>query len=175
MDRIKKSYLLPCNCSADIEVVSGQAGGSVTCPACGRQNDVPKLRDFEQLKTRSQSSGKAAGGWSAMHALALAGAASAAIAFAAAAVVGSTPRAAFDPERVRSDILASEDDARLYRALQEYSSASVSRGAMREEVDLQRRAIFATGMARTLQVLGGLGAVVAVAAGLMILAAPKAK
>jgi len=176
MDRIKKCYLLPCSCSAEIEVVRGQAGGSVACPACGRQNDVPKLRDFDELKTRSQSSGPATGRWSTTHALALAGVICATLSFAgAAAIMGSTPKAAFDPERVRSDILASEDDARLYHSLQELSTASTPRTAMREEVDLQRRAIFATGMARVLQVVGGLGTLVAVAAGLAILAAPKAK
>ena len=164
MDRVKKFYLLPCSCSADIEVVAGQAGGRVVCPVCGRQNDVPKFRDLDTLRIGSSSAEKPAGRWGMLQAVALAGTACAALAWSGAAIVGSTPKQAFNAEAIRDDILRSDDDQRLYESLQEMATTTVSRMPMREEVDLQRRAIFATGMSRTLLIVGGLGAAAAVIA-----------
>ena len=58
MNAAKKIYLLPCEgCACDIEVVSGQAGGQVECPSCGRRNDVPTFRELNQLPIKSQAAG----------------------------------------------------------------------------------------------------------------------
>lgn len=167
-----KIFLLPCACAAEIEIVVGQAGGSLSCPACGRRVDVPKLRDFAGLRVKSVAAAPPGRRWGLPHAVALAGVAVAAIAWGAAAVVGAVPKAAFSPEQIRADVRA-EDDLVLYQGLQDLATASVARMPMREEFQLQRRAYFAAGMSRTLTMLGGVAAVVAAAAGLALLVASQ--
>ncbi len=173
MNGMKKTFLLPCaGCACEIDVVAGQAGGQVECPSCGRRNDVPKFRDLDQLRIKSQPSLAQPRRWGMPQAVALAGAACAALAWGGAAFVGSTPKAAFDVALIRQNIDAG-DDAALYRSLQDYARATVERRPMRGEVELQRRAQFAQGVSRALLAVGGLGAVVAAVAGLSMLASGK--
>ena len=55
MNAATKIFLLPCaGCACEINVVSGQAGGKVECPSCGRLNEVPKFRDLDQLRIKPQ-------------------------------------------------------------------------------------------------------------------------
>jgi len=173
MNAAKKIYLLPCEgCAGNIDVVSGQAGGQVECPSCGRRNEVPKFRELNQLPTKSQAAGGQPLRWGLPQALALVGVACAALAWGTAAVVGSTPKAAFDVAVIRDNIEAG-DDAALYRSLQEYAQATVDRRPLRNEVELQRRTRFAQGIAMTLYAVGGLGAIVAAVAGFSLLASGK--
>ena len=168
----KKIFLLPCEaCRLEIDVVAGQAGGEVTCPACGRRNRVPKFRDLGQLRVKAESS-VAASRWGMPQAVALAGMACAAIFWATAAWVGAVPKAAIDPDMVRANIEAGDDKA-LYQSLQDYSRASVERLPINGEVALQRQTRFAQGMSQTLYAIGGLGAVAAAAAGLAAVARAK--
>jgi hypothetical protein len=172
---VQKIFLLPCECSAEIEVVSGQAGGTTACPACGRRADVPKLREFASLRTKTVDDGRAgrdrATRWGPVHAAAAAGLALAALAWGGAAIVGMVPKAAFSPDLIRSDVSA-ENDVVLYQSLDALENASVIRMPMREEVELQRRTQFAVSMSRMLAAIGGLGAAVAAIAGLTLLMAP---
>lgn len=162
MDRAKKTFLLPCDCSATIEVVAGQAGGEVACPACGRRATVPKLRELSALpvKTQAAAAGRA---WSTPQAVALAGTVIAALSWAGGAFIGAVPRAAYSPADIRAQVDRA-DDLQLYQALLDFSEASPNRMPMREEVMLRRKAEFATGIARALYAVGGLGALAAVAA-----------
>lgn len=170
MSGAKKTFLLPCvGCACDIDVVAGQAGGQVACPSCGRSNDVPKFRDLSQLKVKAQETGVRSRRWGLPQAVALAGAACAALAWATAAVVGATPTSVLDLAKMRASIEAA-DDAALYRSLQIYAQSSVDRGALREEVGLRRRALFAQRMSGAMYVIGGAGAVAAAVAGLSMLA-----
>ncbi len=175
MVSVPKIFLLPCVCSADIEVVSGQAGGTTACPACGRRADVPKLREFAGLRTKTLDDvGAGRGGatrWGPLHALAVAGLAVAALSWGGAAIVGAVPKEAFSPDRIRSDVDA-ESDVVLYQWLDSLQSASVVRMPMREEFELQRRTQFAVSMSRVLGAIGGVGAAVAAIAGLMLLVTP---
>jgi hypothetical protein len=169
----KKIYLLPCaGCACEIDVVSGQAGGQVECPSCARRNDVPKFRELNQLPIKSHAAGGQPRRWGLSQAVTLAGVVCAALAWGAAAVVGSTPKAAFDVEVIRANIEAG-DDAALYRTLQEYAKSTVERRPLRNEVELQRRTRFAQGVARALYAIGGLGAIAAAVAGFSVFASGK--
>ena len=172
MASAQKTFLLPCTCSHEIEIVSGQAGGTTACPACGSRIDVPKLRDFSGLRTKAAEEDPRGRRWGTAHAVAVAGAALAALAWGGAAVVGSLPKAAFSADVIRADIHA-ENDLVLYKALGDMAETSVARMPMREEFELQRRARFAFGMSRALVTLGSLGAVMAAGAGLALLAGRK--
>ena len=65
------------------------------------------------------------------------------------------------------------DDLRLYQALLDFTEASPNRMPMREEVMLRRKAEFATGIARALYAVGGLGALAALAAWIGGLSGPR--
>ena len=173
MTGAKKTFLLPCvGCACDIDVVAGQAGGPVQCPSCGSPNEVPKFRDLGRLRIKPDATVGQSRQWGLSQAVALAGVASAALAWGTAAVVGSTPTSVFDPAMIRANVDAG-DDAALYRSLQEYAASTVDRDPFRGEVELQRRARFAQGMSRTLYALGGLGAIAAAVAGFCSLAPGK--
>lgn len=173
MNGAKKTFLLPCGgCQRDIDVVAGQAGDRVECPSCGQWNDVPKFRDLSQLQIKPQADRSRPRDWGLPQAVALAGVACAVLAWGMAAVVGSTPKAALDTAVIRANIDAG-DDAALYRSLQEYAQATVDRGPVLIEVDLQRRTLFAQRVSRALFVIGGLGALAAAGAGCAVLASAK--
>ena len=173
MNGAQKIFLLPCaGCACEIDVVAGQAGGQVECPSCGRHNEVPKFRDLNQLQLKSQSAAGRSTRWGLSHAVALAGLVCAVLAWGTAAVVGSTPKAAFDVSMIRANIEAG-DDAALYRSLNDYAQSTVDRPPMRGEVDVQRRARFARGITMALYAIGGLGALAAAVAGVSALASGK--
>ncbi len=173
MNGAKKIFLLPCaGCACEIDVVSGQAGGQVACPSCGVRNDVPKFRDLDQLRIKPQASVKQSRRWGLAQAVTLAGVACAVLAWATAALVGATPKAALDAEMIRANIEAGDDKA-LYQSLQDYAQSSVNRGPLRGEADLQRRVRFAQGISRALYFIGGLGALAAAVAGASTLASGK--
>lgn len=162
MDRAKKTFLLPCACSAMIEVVAGQAGGEVACGSCGRCAQVPKLRELSALAVKP-SSAPPARPWSTSQAVTLAGAVVAALSWGAAAFIGAVPTAAYPQAEIIAQVNA-VDDLQLYKALLDFAGASPNRMSMREEVMLRRKAEFATGIARALYAVGGLGALAAAAA-----------
>lgn len=167
-----KIFLLPCECSAELEIVAGQAGGTASCPACRRQVDVPKLREFSGLRLKSVDAAAAGGRWGPRQAWALCGLAVALLAWGGAAVVGAVPKAAISADQIRAGVQA-EDDVLLYEALQQLANSSVARMPIQEELELKRRFHSASGLFRGLITLGGLGAAVAAVAGLALLASPK--
>ena len=75
-----KTYLLPCTCSARIEIGPGQAGGTVTCAACGATLAVPRLGELARLQPAAPRQATVARAWTAAHACLLGGAAVAALA-----------------------------------------------------------------------------------------------
>ena len=68
-----KTYLLPCDCSREIPVTAADAGGSVPCPQCGRQVDVPKLRNLGSLRQVVAGDAPVARRWTAGHSTVLVG------------------------------------------------------------------------------------------------------
>jgi len=158
-----KTHLLPCHCSAEIPVNKGQAGGSVTCPACGAGVAVPKFRDFDRL--REQSTTVTHGTvWTAAHAWLLTGLVTAALSWTAAGLVRFRTVDIVNPEAIRAAVAAASD-IDVYKAWkQELSRVGVRRPPTGAEEALLRSWQFSDGVARTLQSLGTLGALAAAAA-----------
>ena len=168
----KKTFLLPCEaCGHEMDVVAGQAGGEVACPSCGRRNSVPKFRDLGQLRIKTESSAGSSR-WGLPQAVAWAGVACAILSWGTAAWVAAVPKMALDPNMIRANIEAGDDKA-LYESLQNYARFPVERPPFVGEVALQRQTLFAQGMARTLYVIGGVGALAAAVAGVAAAASPK--
>jgi len=158
-----KIYLLPCRCSAEIPVNKGQAGGAVTCPACGASVVVPKLRDFDRLREQAAT---VAGGtvWTAAHAWLLTGLVAAAVSWTAAGLVRFRTADVINPDAIRAAVAAASD-IDVYKVWkQELSRMGVRRPPTGTEEALLRSWQFSDGVARTLQAIGTLGALAAAAA-----------
>lgn len=168
-----KIFLLPCSCSVDIPVSAGLAGGRVSCPSCGRAIDVPKLRELSRLREQPAAVSTQAR-WSAAHAVLLAGAAVAVIAWAASVLVLPRADIAFDLESIRAAVRAAPDQD-IYKAWKQgLSRSGVARPPTPDEEKLLRASRFSDGVSRGLKILGGLGALVAAAAALRALSQPAA-
>ena len=57
-------YALTCACSQVAPVEVGQAGGTVSCTACGAVLEVPKLRELRQLSELQSSDAPPRASWS---------------------------------------------------------------------------------------------------------------
>lgn len=159
-----KTHLISCPCSADVPVSVGQAGDRVVCPACGRDVDVPKLRDFAGLRRRATDDSAAQTPWSVAHAVLLAGVVVATLAGAGSVLIQPRNETAFNAEAIRAAI-RSADDIEVYRAWkQSLSRSGVRRPPTSEEKQLQQRARFSGGIGQALRIVGALAAAAAAAA-----------
>lgn len=148
----------------DIPVSAGLAGGRVSCPSCGREVDVPKLRDLSRLREQP-SAVPTQTRWSAAHAVFFAGAALAAVSFVAAALVLPRTDTAVELDGIRAAVRAAPDQD-IYKAWKQgLARSGVARPPTSEEQRLLRTSRFAIEVSRWLQLLGGLGALAAAAAG----------
>ena len=166
-----KSFLLPCECSHAIVITTGQAGGVVSCPACGSQVTVPKLRDFSRLEAVERGQSGSRTGWRLAHACMLAGGITAVLAWAAAAMLSVPPPTTITPEAIRANVAAASDK-QIFEAWKALSQSGVARPPLPEEKRLQQRSHFWEGVSRGLLVLGSLGAAVGLA-GLAMWAAAR--
>lgn len=166
-----KSFLLPCECSRPIMITTGQAGGVVTCPACGREVAVPKLRDFSRLELVERGQSGPRTGWRLAHACLLAGGITAVLAWAGAATLSVPPQATITAETIRANVAAASD-RQIFEAWKALSQSGVARPPLPDEKRLQQRSHFWEGVSRGLLVIGGLGAVVGLA-GLAMWAAAR--
>lgn len=155
------TYLLPCSCSATIEIGPGQAGGTVVCSRCGAAVAVPKLRDFRDLEPAPVRRPPSARRWNWRHASMLAGAIVATVAGLAAAVVGAVPRSVFDARAIRAAV-AEADDRAILQAWTLLSASRVARPPTFEEQALQRTARFRRSAAAGLAAVGVVAAIAAV-------------
>jgi hypothetical protein len=176
MSPAAKRYRVPCRCSAEVVVGPGQAGGRVACPSCGGAIDVPRLRDLEVFAVAVSPT--ASRGWRACHGWLLLAAAVAATAGAAAAVSGAGGMAAAfrlpDAEAIRAAV-DSADPATIYKAWQAMRFSGVDRGALPEELRLQRLAGVAVGISRMLWAIATLAGLVAAAAAILCLAGERGR
>jgi hypothetical protein len=174
MSPAAKRYRVPCQCSAEVAVGPGQAGDRVVCPACGGAIDVPRLRDLEAFAVAVSPT--ASRGWRACHGWLLLAATVAATAGAAAAVLGAGGMpAAFrlpDAEAIRAAV-DSADAATIYKAWQAMRFSGVDRGALAEELRLQRSAGVAAGLSRMLWAIATLAGLVAAATAILCLAGDR--
>jgi hypothetical protein len=155
-------FRLPCECSHAIVVTTGQAGGVVNCPACGREVAVPKLRDFGQLEVVEAEPGRPRAGWRLAHACMLAGGVTAVLAWVGAAVLSVSPQATITAETIRANV-ASASDKQIFEAWKALSQSGVARPPLPEEKRLQQRSHFWQGVSRGLLAIGAVGAVVGLA------------
>lgn len=154
-----KSFLLPCVCSHAIVIGTGQAGGTVACPACGRTVDVPKLRELGALEQAASGQSGAKDGWRVAHACMLAGGATALLAWVAALLIGMPPRPLFSGDMIRANV-ANATDRQIYETWKSLAQSGVARPPLPEEKRLQQTVHFRRGVSRGLILIGGLGAAV---------------
>ena len=157
-----KSFLLPCECSHAIVITTGQAGGVVSCPGCGSQVTVPKLRDFSRLEAVERGQSGSRTGWRLAHACMLAGGVTAVLAWVAAAVLSVSPQATITAETIRANVAAASDK-QIFEAWKALSQSGVARPPLPEEKRLQQRSHFWEGVSRGLLAIGAVGAVVGLA------------
>lgn len=81
----ERTYRVPCACSHGVIVTAGQAGGRVSCPACGAEVVVPRLRDLAALVVVEEAAAPRAPVWDAGRGLLVAGGALALVAAVLAA------------------------------------------------------------------------------------------
>ena len=132
--------------------------------SCGRSIDVPKWRELAQLREQPAAPATQTR-WSPAHAVFFAGAALAAACFAAAALVLPRTDIAVELEGIRAAVRAAPDQD-IYKAWKQgLARSGVARPPTPDEQKLLRTSRFALGVSRGLQLLGGLGALAAAAAG----------
>ncbi|MEI6239561.1 MAG: hypothetical protein WCR51_04170 [Planctomycetia bacterium] len=167
------TYLLPCECTADVVVTAGQAGGRVTCGRCGRELLVPKLGDLAAM--RRQEAVVPAGNptWRPAQAAAFLGVIVSAGALLATFWIAPRATGVLDERALRAAVL-SADDLTVYRVWSEgLSRTGVRRPPADEELMLLRQSRFADGMRGVLHLVAACGAVAAIAAGLRLALASK--
>jgi hypothetical protein len=162
-----KRFLLPCDCSARIEVTAGQAGDRVRCPACGDEQTVPRLGDLGGLEVAPDDV-RPRRRWTVGHACCLAGMLIAAVASGGAIALRSWatggPLAADDDIRAA---VAATDIGAVHQAWALMARSGVERPPLPEEARSQRIYRSADAFARLLWTIAAGGAALA-AAGLIL-------
>ena len=160
------AYLLPCTCGSDIRVTSAQAGGSTTCPSCGREASVPKFRDLTSLKKAGAApAGTVAAGrrpWTLAHTALLAG-----TLIAAACALGSRsfvpPEVEmFDPDRIRESVRRAPTDEVLSTLRTRLAVSGIDRPPTETEAKTKARSDFYYRLRDGLRLTAAVGAAVAV-------------
>lgn len=155
-------------------MTAGQAGGSVTCPRCGRILSVPKLRDLGALERQEPRETSPRTTWRPAHAIALLGAIVAVASWLGGLWIAWDSAVAVDDALLRSAVLAADDMA-IYRVWSEgLARASVRRPPADEEQVLLRRARFADSMRSVLNLVAVGAGLAAAAAAIVLRSATRA-
>ena len=160
------SFLLPCGCGVDIPVTSSQAGGLATCPSCGRQETVPRLRDLGKLRVATdEAPARSSAGWTGWHGLLLAGSLLAAA--AGMLSVSFTPPEVdlFDDATIKSSVMKTPIDEVYEVYLARLSHTSIDRPPTDLEARSQARADYYHSLRNGLRTAAALGALAAVVGG----------
>ena len=165
MATAERTFLLPCTCSARVSVTAGQAGGRAACSACGREIDVPRLRDLAVYAVdQPDAAGAPRSGLG--RGLVVAGCA---VAIGAAVLALSLvpigglffPQPATAKE-IRSAVAAAPPTD-VHSAWRSIVSSGVARPATQEELRLQQFAAHVAGVAKLLWGISGIGLAMAMA------------
>ena len=169
------SFLLPCGCGEDIPVISSQAGGLATCPACGREEPVPRLRDLGKLRVATvEPQPRSSRGWTGWHGLLLAG-----ILLSAATgmlSVSFTPPEVdmFDDDTIKSSVMKTPIEEVYEVYVSRMSHTSIDRPPTDQEAKSQARADYYHALRNGLRTAAAVGALAALSGGLgLILSARK--
>lgn len=167
------TYLVPCDCSADVAVTAGQAGGRVECRQCGREIAVPKLGDLARLRRQEAAARPHYEAWRPAQAVVFLGAIASAGALLASLWIAPRASGVLDERSLRAAVLA-VDDLTAYRVWSEgLSRVGVRRPPADQELALLRQTRFADGMRGGLHLVAACGALAALAAGLRLALAAK--
>jgi hypothetical protein len=165
MATAERTFLLPCTCSARVSVTAGQAGGRTACAACGREIDVPRLRDLTAYAL-DQPRGTVVPRSGLGRGLLVAGCAVAIGAAVLASSLVPIGRLFFPQPATVAEIqaaVAAAPPTAVHSAWQSMARSGVARPATPEELRLQQFAAHAAGVANLLWGISGIGLVVAVA------------
>jgi hypothetical protein len=172
------AYLLPCDCGTDIVVTAAQAGGSATCPACGRAAAVPRFRELSALPRATSAPARASSGarrpWRIGHTLLLVGALA-----TAGCTLGSM---SFQPpamewvssEKIRSSVMQAATDEVYTMMRTRLVPSGVERPPTADESKMRARTDFYAGIRDGLRTAAAIGAGVALLGGLLLLLDRKA-
>jgi len=171
------AFLLPCGCGADIPVTKAQAGGRVTCQACGRDEQVPKFRDLGKLREasapRTDDRDRSRRTWTAMHTLLLAGSLLAATCGLGSLTITPPVAETFDAKTLRASVMQAPLDE-VYAAWKtRLSPAGIDRPRTDSEAKAHARTDFYTTLRDGLRGAAALGAILAIAGGLGALAGAR--
>jgi len=169
-------YRLTCRCGAAVPVTPGQAGGVARCPACGGGVDVPRLRDLAACVPAEPDAARAgrsrSGPWGRCQAGLFLGLVIAIVAAAAALLVPRLeiggPALIPDEAMIRA-VVESSDLPTILQVWAGLRDSGVDRGAMPEELRLQRAAGMAGWISGLCWAVSGLGGLVAVGSGIACL------
>ncbi len=162
-------YRLTCRCGAAVPVNPGQAGGVARCPACGGGVDVPRLRDLAAVaEAEPEGGGARPDPWGRCQAGLFLGLVIAVVAAAAAFLVPRLeiggPALIPDEAMIRA-VVESSDLPTILQVWAGFRDSGVDRGAMPEELRLQRVAGLAGWISGLCWAVSGLGGVLALASG----------
>lgn len=160
------TYLLTCDCSAEIPVGPGQAGGQAVCRRCGQPVDVPRLGELTRLPVASPAE-NSAGSWSAAHGCLLGGGLVALLALAGACYLGTTPRPVFEVAAIRT-AADRTPIGEIYAIWHGLSRSGIARPRTVEEERIEQRSRSARSVATVLWVVAAVGVAVAVGGGVAL-------
>lgn len=158
------AYLLPCTCGKDIVVTAARAGGLVTCPTCGGERPVPKLRDLSGLTVATATARNTVSthgsAWTAAHTMLLAGAL-----VAAACGLGSlsfVPPAAklMDSRTIRDSVMGAPTDEVFTVLRTRLAPLGIERPPTADEAESKARSDFYTALRDGLRIAAAAGALV---------------
>jgi hypothetical protein len=158
-------------------VTAGQAGETIVCTACGGQIAVPRLRDLTQLPTATPAAEKAASiGWDTARGFMLAGGLIAVLGtILATSLVWIGGRFFDQPASVATirSAVQSVPVGELHAAWKTFATTGVRRPPTEQELRLQQFVKTSSGIATVGWGLACIGAVVAVAGGLLFASAGR--
>lgn len=166
-------YLLPCRCGADIVVTVAKAGGVATCPACGVESAVPKLRDLSRLEP-AKVPGRQAGSarpvtWTAAHTMLLAGALVAAACGLGSVALVPPEVKIMESRTIRDSVMSAPTDEVFTVLRTRLASFGIERPPTADEAKSTARADFYLALRDALRAAAAIGALIALLGGALIL------
>lgn len=167
------AYLLPCRCGADIVVTVAKAGGVATCPGCGAESAVPKLRDLSRLEPAKVAGRPAASArprtWTAAHTMLLAGTLVAAACGLGSVALVPPEVKMMDSRTIRDSVMAAPTDEVFTVLRTRLASFGIERPPTMDEARSIARADFYVSLRDALRAAAAVGTLVALGGGALIL------
>jgi len=166
------SFLLRCDCGADIAVTTAQAGGSADCPSCGRSAAVPRLRDLSALPRGGAATSRrpaARRPWTLFHTLLLVGALLGLGCWMGSMSFRPPEMEWVSSEKIRSSVMQAATDEVYTMLRTRLVPAGVERPPTADEAKMRARTDFYAGIRDGLRTAALVGVLVAALGGLLLL------